>query len=181
MVIHTFQHVWGLNKVKDVKFYNNPGTWELKKKKKRFFFGWDSGVSRWVPGHPAEAVMRQAGTKLSCSASFLREGPWIIGLFPRYCTNCLAVWHIEKWIQICVLMNACSLNMHLFITLWQWLFFPRKKCFWFTYVWLMHEVGFINHYFIITKKCPLAILKRAHDKEPIKLNGKAIKPSVHLT
>lgn len=45
----------------------------------------------------------------------------------------------------------------------------------------MHEVGFINHYVITTKKCPLAILKRAPDKGPIKLNGKAIKPSVHLT
>lgn len=36
-----------------------------------------------------------------------------------------------------------------------------KKCFWFTYVWLMHEVGFINHYVITTKNCPLAILKKS--------------------
>lgn len=33
MVIPTLQPVWGLNKVKDVKFYNNPGTWQVKKKK----------------------------------------------------------------------------------------------------------------------------------------------------
>lgn len=39
--------------------------------------------------------------------------------------------------------------------------FSTKKCFWFTYVWLMHEVGFINHYVIITKKCPLAIIKKS--------------------
>ena len=39
--------------------------------------------------------------------------------------------------------------------------FSRKKCFWFTYVWLMHEVGFINHYVIITKKMPSSHIKKS--------------------
>lgn len=183
--------IWALNKENNIKFYSNTDI----KSMSFLLLSVVLPLSTTSPPSPSRLMLPhlQLSFQPSC-CSFLKVklaanstrmlqvfhlgGSCPTRLLPRHDANYLVHRNVNSNLCLdeCLLIDYASIYHRMAITP-----FPRRKFFWFTYMWLMHEVGFINHYVITTKKCPLALLKRARDKGPIKLNGKAIKPSVHLT
>lgn len=142
IIIPILQHVWRLSKVKNV----TSQYWNLEISFKASFLpppplGWCAGIYRWDPRHFKPALKGLSWHQAQLLHVPHLEGSCCTRQFPRHSANCLIIWEVNTNLCMiqCLLIEYAPIYHIMAMTI-----FPRKKCFWFTYMWLMHVVGFIN-------------------------------------